>query len=135
MKKFILSALFVLFSLVAFSQSRLGYYPNQILAEFPASIYGTTTGYDQDGDYYIFVRFKRCSVTYYFNYNNQCWLSLITPHTQGNLNWFVELYNNNYVILSNTHWQMYSSEGIGDIRLLYPEGGGYYFAWTTLSTR
>jgi hypothetical protein len=135
MKKFILSALLVLFSLVAFSQSRLGYTPQQILSEFPPTIYNTVTGYDNDGDYFIQVRFDRCYARYYFDAYNQCWLTLITPHNQGCLNWFVETYNNSYVILSNTHWQMYSNAGVSDVKLIYPADGGYYFQWIQVPAR
>ena len=135
MKKFILSALFVVFSLTVFSQSRLGYTPQDILNEFPPSVFNTVTSYDSDGDYYIQIKFDRCFARYYFNAYQKCWLTLITPHTQGDLNWFVENYNKKYVILSNTHWQMYSNTGISDVRLEYTQDGGYYFQWIQVPAR
>jgi hypothetical protein len=36
---------------------------------------------------------------------------MIIPRSQGDLNYLVELYNKQYVIVNSTSWRMYTNEG------------------------
>lgn len=130
MKKALLTILFGITSLVIFGQARLGSSATEIKNEFWESRYNLKSGYDKDGDYYITITTERATVTYLFNSDKVCYLTAIIPDAQGDLNFYVELYNKQYVIVSSTQWKMYSNNGIANINLIYPEGGGYFFLWS-----
>jgi hypothetical protein len=130
MKRTLLTILFAITSIVAFGQARLGTSATDIRSEFSASSYNLKSGYDDDGDYYITIETERATVIYYFNSDKICYLTLISPDNQGALNFYVELYNKQYVIISAKEWKMYSEGGIAKIELVYPESGGFYFLWS-----
>jgi len=130
MKKLLLTIFFALIFVVAFSQARLGYSASDIRTEFQESRYKLKSSYTDTGIYYITIRIENASVVYYFNSDRICTLTCIIPDNQGALNFYVELYNKMYVIVSSTNWKMYSANGISNITLVYPEEGGYYFTWT-----
>ncbi len=130
MKRTLLTILFAITSIIAFGQARLGTSATDIRSEFSESSYNLKSGYDDDGDYYITVETERATVIYYFNSDKICYLTLIAPDNQGALNFYVELYNKQYVIISAKEWKMYSENGIAKIELVYPESGGFYFLWS-----
>jgi len=113
-----------------FAQARLGSTSAAIRSEFAASEYHLKSGYLEDGTLYITIEVARASVIYYFNKNLFCIMTLIAPDDQGALNYYVELYNKTYVVISAKQWRAYLEEGIADIELVYPDGGGFYFIWT-----
>lgn len=130
MKKALLTILFGLASIVIFGQVRLGSSVTEIKKEFWESSYKLKGGYTDDNLYYISIETERASVIYYFNSDKVCTLCAILPDNQGQLNYYVELYNNQYVIVSPTQWKMYSNNGIANINLVYPDEGGYVFIWS-----
>lgn len=130
MKRTLLTILFAITSVIVFGQARLGSTVSDIKSEFWESTYKQKSGYDEDGDYYITIETERATVTYYFNSDKVCVLTAIIPNNQGDLNFYVEMYNKQYVIVSSTQWKMYSNNGIANIQLIYPQGGGYYFLWS-----
>jgi hypothetical protein len=130
MKRTLLTILFAITSVIVFGQARLGSTASEIRSEFWESSYNLKSGYDDDGDYYITITTERATVTYYFKSDKVCYLTAIIPDNQGALNFYVELYNKQYVVVSATQWKMYSNNGIANINLIYPEGGGYYFLWS-----
>ncbi|MGR6087941.1 MAG: hypothetical protein ACU4F9_07190 [Arcticibacter sp.] len=125
----LLTILFAITSIIAFGQARLGSSATDIRSEFSGSSYNLKSGYDDDGDYYISIKMELANVMYLFNSDKSCYLTLIAPDNQGALNYYVELYNKQYVIVSSTQWKMYSENGIANIELVYPESGGYFFRW------
>jgi hypothetical protein len=130
MKRTLLTILFAITIAIAYGQARLGSTASEIKSEFWESSFNQRSGYDSDGDYYITITTERSTTTYYFNADKVCYLTAIFPDNQGALNFYVELYNERYVIVSSKQWKMYSSNGIANIQLIYPEGGGYYFLWS-----
>lgn len=130
MKKVFLIAIVVFISLASFSQARMNSSIAEIREEFSDSRYDLKSGYDKDGDFYLRIFTERATVFYYFNSNSICYMTIIKPDDQGALNYYAELYNKRYVIISPTKWRMYSESGIAEIELIYPEGGGFYFLWT-----
>lgn len=130
MKIYILPLITFLFTLVSFSQVRLGYKSEEIKYEFWQDEYNLTEGYTDDDIYYIRIRVDRAYVFNYFNYDEVCFLSIVIPDDQGALNYYVEHYNSQYVIVSSTEWKMYSKNGIAKIKLIYDGEGGYYFMWS-----
>lgn len=129
MKHFLTTMTLLLLVNVAFSQARLGSTASEIKNEFWESTYNLKSGYTDDGIYYVSIETERASVMYWFNTEKVCTLCMIIPDNQGALNFYVELYNKQYVIVSSTEWKMYSADGIAKISLIYPEDGGYYFLW------
>ena len=130
MKRTLLTILFAITSVIVFGQSRLGSTASEIKSEFWENTYNQKSGYDKDGDYYITITTPKATVTYYFKTDKICYLTAIIPDNQGALNFYVEQYNKQYVIVSSKQWKMYSDGGIANIQLIYPEGGGYYFLWS-----
>ncbi len=130
MKKALLTILFGITSLTIFGQARLGSTATEIKNEFWESTYNLKSGYTDDGIYYVSIETERATVIYWFNTDKVCTLCMIVPDNQGALNFYVELYNRQYVIVSSTKWKMYSDGGIAEISLIYPDDGGYYFLWS-----
>lgn len=130
MKKTLLTFLLAVMSAVAFGQARLGYTFADIKSEFGASKYNLEQGYREEIGYYIGIKMQNVNVLYWFNSQKICTLTLIIPDTQGTLNYLVEQYNSQYVIVSSTKWKQYSKNGIADIELQYFDDGSYYFLWS-----
>lgn len=130
MRKALLTLSLAAVSIIGFGQARLGFSKQEIRTEFIAPRYNLQSGYTDDGTYFISIEVERASVIYLFNSEGYCTATGIIPDNQGALNFFVEMYNDRYVIISPTEWKMYSEDGILSIKLIYPENGGYYFVWT-----
>lgn len=127
--KYILTVfILVLISSSLHAQARIGASISEIRQEFWETKYNLKGDYDDDGDYYIQIDIERATVFYYFNEEKICYMTVISPDNQGALNYFVELYNNNYVIVSETKWKMYSKDGIANIELIF-DGDFPFFIW------
>lgn len=120
MKKFILLAVFAIALQQVSGQERLGKSASDIRKEYAAAAYNLQTGFDDDGDYYLSVEVERAIVFYYFkSVNDPCYVTVIYPKRQGDLNYYVEQYNKSYVIISATSWRKYSVGGYSNIVLKY----------------
>jgi len=130
MKRIIVFFALTAIALQVNGQARLGSVASEIVKEFQATEYNLTTGYDDDGDYYIAIELDEAYVTYYFkSVDGQCYISVIYPKRQGDLNYLVEVYNKRYAILSPTSWRMYSHDGFANIELKFQDGQSY-FIWS-----
>lgn len=109
------------------AQARLGSTSKEIRSEFSAKEHGLKSGNFCDGTFYIQITTNLATVIYYFDKSMICCMTLIAPDDIGALNYYVELYNKSYVIISSRKWRAYLENGIADIDLVYPEDGGYYF--------
>jgi len=131
MKKFTLIITISITCFVAvLGQSRLGSNATEIKNEFYASSFNLQSGYLEDNTYYISISAERATVFYYFDSDKICNLCIIIPDDQGALNYYVEKYNRQYVIISATKWKMYSEGGISNIELIFPEDGGFLLVWS-----
>jgi hypothetical protein len=101
----------------ALAQARLGSTEKEIRNDF--SEHYIKTGYANDGSKYIYWENNEMLVAYYFNKESICESCAIFTKTQGVLNYLVEKYNKNYVIISETKWKMYSENGIMNIELFF----------------
>lgn len=131
-KILILSFLFIFSTFVhtnLFAQARLGFKASDIRQEFKDPDYQLESGFTSDNIYYITITTSRATVIYYFNEEWICDVCIIIPDDEGSLNYYVEYYNNHYVIISETKWKMYSKEGISNIELVFTEDLGYFFMW------
>jgi len=125
MKKLLLLCVFGLITNFMFSQARIGYSEKQIKDEFYDCKFEIK--YSDYGQKYITTNdFYRCFVFYYFDENNICSSCLIVPKTSGDLNFYVEEYNKECVIISNTQWKFYTNSGIIDINLIFGDNFTYF---------
>ncbi len=125
MKKIIF--LLLICPLLGNSQVRLGHKMSDIYSEFQEK--NPRMGNNDDGIAYMAINFEKCLTLHYFTDDKVCFMTIISPNTQGDLNFFVEYYNQSYVILSPTSWRMYSTGGGNcDITLMTNEGQTY-FVW------
>jgi hypothetical protein len=128
MKKLAVTLVFSLISLLAAAQARLGTSASDIKAEFSDSNYKLTSAYNDERVYTITVTLERSTVLYYFNKDFICNVTFIIPNNQTVLNYMVEYYNKNYVVISTTEWKMYSKNGICRVELVFGDDL-YFFAW------
>ena len=63
---------------------------------------------------------------YYFDKDGWCDLCYIQMKNNGSLNNYVEKFNKQYVIVSNTEWKLYSTNGILSCKLM-KIGDSMYF--------
>ena len=66
---------------------------------------------------------------HYFDEENICALTVIAPNDQGDLNYFVELYNSQYVIINPKQWKMYSENGTINTIELITNNGTTFLIW------
>lgn len=109
MKKIILILLFNLFSFFSFSQSRLGFTEYEIRKDFSNEYF--YTGKTEQGLKYIYFNDQRIISMYFFDSNGVCNLCSAMPLNSGTLNYMVELYNKQYVIIDDTKWKYYTGNG------------------------
>lgn len=126
MKQLILITLMALATGVH-AQSRIGYSLQEIRKEFSSK--PQETGRFDDGSPYLVVTMERASVMYLLNSKNVCIATAILPNDRGSLNWYVERYNREAVILSDRKWRLYGDGWILDCELFDHEGK-FYFLWT-----
>jgi hypothetical protein len=115
MKTLILSAL-LLASTTLLSQVRLGNSRSEIYKEFQE--YSPEFGTFEDGTPHLSFTTSRAYVRHSFNASGYCTDAMVVPLNQGALNFYVEMYNRQYVIVSQTEWKMYNSNGIATIKLI-----------------
>lgn len=118
MKKVLLFVTILTLTSTLFCQARIGYTREQIMNEF----YNYTFDFKQLNDSTSCISttsYDRGHLIYYFNSYGYCYSCALFPNTTGDLNFLVENYNKEYVIISETKWKAYTKKGIVDIELIY----------------
>lgn len=110
------------------AQARLGSSLDDIKAEFSDPVHNFRIEYNKNGELFAYIDTDRATVLYSFDDEKYCDATAIFPANQGFLNAYVEYYNKQYVIISNTEWKMYSSNGIATIQLHFTDDA-YFFVW------
>lgn len=129
MKNKLTFLLLMLISVTVFSQARLYSSFDEIKEEFNHPEFHLISGIDEEGDLYINIFTTRTTTMYYFDKDNICIITFIIPDDEGELNYYVELYNKKYTILSEKKWRAYFTDGYANIELVF--GKNYtYFKWT-----
>jgi hypothetical protein len=83
--------------------------------------------YANDGTPYTIVNFSFGSAAHYFNENFLVKKSILIPYTIKDLNSIIQVYNDKYVVLSETAWKAYvDGGGIINITLTYNEDTNHY---------
>ena len=116
----------LLASTTLLSQVRLGSSRSDIYKEFQE--YSPEFGTFDDGTPHLSFTTSRAYVRHSFNSSGYCTSAMVVPLNQGALNFYVETYNKQYVIVSQTEWRMYSSSGISTIKLV-SHNDMAFFVW------
>jgi hypothetical protein len=120
----------LLINSIAFGQARLGSTLTELKLEFKELKYEQEIDIDKDGDNVMSITTDEANIIFYFNSEKICVITVILPNSQGQLNSIVESYNNQYVIVSDTEWKMYSKNGVAKITLIFPDDDGDpFFVW------
>jgi len=112
------------------AQSLLGYSYSDIYEELKEQDVEVANTKD-DNTLYLTYSSEYNSHIYYFNDAKVCYLYIMSPLSQLALNYAVEYYNKHYVIMSDTHWMMYTAGGTCDVHLIR-DGKLTYFLWKVL---
>lgn len=129
MKKLIVLIMLLFSFFSSMSQVRLQYTAEEIKSEFK-DIFEVTEDYLTDGTYFITVWSPRAAVLHLFlNKSDKANRCVVVPYTSADLNYYVEQYNRKYVIVSDTHWKMYSESGLCNIWLDFESVQGAKFIW------
>lgn len=129
MKKILLLLLFCSISNIGFGQIRLNSSKTEIKKEFNQAKYSLNE-MNIDGIETISIVTERVNLLYMFDSDNICKICLLIPDTQGDLNYYVELYNRQYVVISDKEWKMYNQNGIAKIELIFTNNKPS-FKWST----
>lgn len=114
------------------AQARIGSTSSVIQDEFTELGYQPKYQYTEKTGGYIIIYIEKAAVYYYLDAAKICTTTVVVPTNQGTLNYYVELYNKQYVIVSNTEWKMYSKNGICSVKLIYLSDGSYFFRWEAI---
>jgi hypothetical protein len=118
---------FAFTGLDSIAQARLGHTRTDIFETFKE--YNPTFEIKEDGSRLIHFKMDRALVFQYLNENDICNMSVIVPIDQGDLNFFVEMYNRQYVIVDERNWKMYAENGeIASIELVHHDDLTF-FVW------
>lgn len=109
MKKILLIILFIFLNISVFSQSRIGFTEYQIRQDFPEETF--YTGYTEEKVKYIYFNDGRILAMYFFDKDGVCAVCSASPINSGTLNYMVELYNKQYVIIDDKNWKYYTKNG------------------------
>lgn len=129
MKKLIVTILLML-PILGMAQAHLGETEYAIKNYHPEATF--KTGYDNDGQKYIYTDMALGNFTYYIDSDNLSHYNIQIPYDMKCVNAQVEIYNKKYVIVSGSKWKAYLEGGfIMYINLYYnTESKLYYFAYS-----
>lgn len=131
--KIILVSILFFFILISdssllYSQALIGYNYDEVIDKCLDQKLTFTEGQTDSFGKFIQIDQSISKVVYVFNSNNLCYITIIYPKSQLDLKNYVENYNEEYVVVSDTEWKAYLTIGICDIHLDY-DSGNYYFLW------
>lgn len=130
MKKLIFILMMALLPFVSSSQPLFGYTPSEIRSKYPnANWQYKKWGNNMD---MLSMSFEADDllVIYFFNKKDRSVITTIAPLTQGELQSFIETYNQRYVIVDSYTWKFYDEGNIFLCELKTTAEGGYYFMWS-----
>ena len=129
MKKLLLLVLLLFSITTIYSQARMGYTLENIKNEFNGPEENFEINFTNEGLKFASITTPETYVFYYFNESDICISSIILPRNVKVLNNIVRKYNNEYIIISNTEWKIYYSNGIIRIKLIFDDELEYAFIW------
>jgi len=107
MKALLLTICLTVIVMASQSQPRFGYTKSEIMAEFSGTQEVTT----ESGIQGLFLDHTDFTEIWSFNENGLSIQYYIIPKTSYATNTFVEVFNENYTVISPSHWRAYDNNG------------------------
>lgn len=128
MKKLVI--MLVLLSIVApaFSQARLGRNFYEVYQEYAENYSVTKDKFE--GNNVLTIEMNRAFIKHLFDSNNNCILSMIVPKNTIDVQYYVERYNKELVIMSPIEWRFYVGNAIAKVSLETTNDNSIVFIWT-----
>ena len=112
------------------AQVRLGSNKSDIMKEFREK--NIKVNLTDDGEEYLSFESNISVNLYYLDKDEICYNVVIFPKDNSAINTIAEFYNEHYVVIDETHWKMYTSNGIAKIDLIFFENSAM-FIWKELN--
>ena len=112
------------------AQARLGSNKSDIMKEFSEK--NIKVNLTDDGEEYLSFESNISVNLYYLDKDEICYNVVIFPKDNSAINTLVEFYNDKYVVIDESHWKMYTSNGIAKIDLIFFENSAM-FVWKELN--
>ena len=122
--------LILLLPITMFSQQMIGVHYSEVMELENAKTRTTTDGdhfITSSGEYYLWV--------HYFNEADYCWFSGLYPNSQEAMYAVIELFNEEYIVVSDTKWKIYSRGLVVDVKLDQDDDGSYLFVFFSESIK
>lgn len=128
MKKLVI--MLVLLSIVApaFSQARLGRNFYEVYQEYAENYSVTKDKFE--GNNVLTIEMNNAFIKHLFDSNNNCILSMIVPKNTIDVQYYVERYNKELVIMSPIEWRFYVGNAIAKVSLETTNDNSIVFIWT-----
>jgi hypothetical protein len=128
MKKLVI--MLVLLSIVApaFSQARLGRTFYEVNQEYAENYSVTKDKFE--GNNVLTIEMNKAFIKHLFDSNNNCILSMIVPKKTIDVQYYVERYNKELVVISPTEWRFYVGGSIAKVSLETTNDNSIVFIWT-----
>ena len=120
----------VLLSIVApaFSQARLGRNFYVVYQEYAENYSVTKDKFE--GNNVLTIEMNNAFIKHLFDSNNNCILSMIVPKNTIDVQYYVERYNKELVIMSPIEWRFYVGNAIAKVSLETTNDNSIVFIWT-----
>jgi len=127
MKRYLILLVLLAMATSVFSQARLGRSIFEVKAEYTE--YSVTEQKLGDSDM-LLIDLPKAYVKHVFNDQNDCILSLIIPKDSPAVQYYVERYNKELVIISPTEWRFYVGGSIAQVKLITTDDKSIMFLWS-----
>lgn len=128
MKRYLI--LLVLLAMVTpvFSQARLGRNFYEVNQEYAENYSVTKDKFE--GNNVLTIEMNKAFIKHLFDSNNNCILSMIVPKSTIDVQYYVERYNKELVIMSPIEWRFYVGNAIAKVSLETTNDNSIVFIWT-----
>lgn len=130
MKTLLLLLAMAVLPLISKSQPLFGYTPSEVKAKYPDVEWEYKKWGEGNDKLTMGFRTEDLLVIYFFNEDNRSLFTTIAPQNQGELQSFIESYNNRYVIIDSYTWKFYNDGAVFLCKLKQTDEGKYYFLWS-----
>lgn len=127
MKRYLILLVLLAMATSVFSQARLGRSIFEVKAEYTE--YSVTEQKLGDSDM-LLIDLPKAYVKHVFDDQGDCILSLIIPKDSPAVQYYVERYNKELVIISPTEWRFYVGDSIAQIKLITTDDRSIMFLWS-----
>lgn len=128
MKKLVIMLVLLFIVAPAFSQARLGRNFYEVYQEYAENYSVTKDKFE--GNNVLTIEMNKAFIKHLFDSNNNCILSMIVPKNTIDVQYYVERYNKELVIMSPTEWRFYVGNAIAKVSLETTNDNSIVFIWT-----